>query len=296
MESIINHYYHLVPENLKKRYGGFLFYVEEERYLLVEVLNETELLKIYQILINHHIGNFIIINNIEGNQISKQDDKNYLLFKIRCNENENMTLKETINIHISGSNIWSKVWGERINYYEIQINELAQDKKVVLDSINYYIGLAENAITIANKYEKELNEHDYAIQHYRMYVPVKKGDYFNPNNMLIDISIRDIAEYIKSSFFNNPKDNNDYLEFILSLPLDQKKANFLLARLLYPSYYFDLFDEIILEERDEHDLIPVIKESKEYELFLKELYEKLTIKYQMIYIEWLKKGTKVPHQ
>ena len=39
-----------------------------------------------------------------------------------------------------------------------------------------------------------------AIQHYRMRVPVTKGEYFNPTNMLIDVSVRDIAEYIKARF------------------------------------------------------------------------------------------------
>ena len=295
MESIINYFYNLIPENLKERYGGFLFTVNEDRYLLCQIITSIESVnKIYNLLIQNKIGNFIIINNKNNEMVSTKEGIEYILYKVRCEADETLNFNETINIRIPANNIWSKIWSERIDYYEIQINELAQNKWIIKNSVYYYIGLAENAIAIANKYEKFLNEHDYAIQHYRMNVPVKKGEYFNPNNMLIDISVRDIAEYIKSAFFNNSKETDMYINYILSLPLDEKLANLLFARLLYPSYYFDLFDEIILNEREENEILDIIKDNQKFERFLRELYMKLSIKYKMIYINWLKKGAIAP--
>jgi len=296
MKRIINNYYNLYPDEIKYRYGGVFFVINDISYLLTETTHEPQaILNIYELLFKNHIGNFLLINNLAGNAVSVEANKFYILYKIRCEVDETLMLKETIKISANGTAGWSKLWSERINYYEVQINELAQDKLAILQSINYYIGLAENAIAIAAKMEKELDEKDYAIQHYRMNVPVKKGEYFNPSNMLIDINVRDIAEYIKSSFFNNSRTPEEYINYLLALPLDVKKANLLLARLLYPTYYFDLFDEIVLNEREEKELIPIINEVHRYERFLINLYEKLSTKTPIIYIEWLKKGTKVPH-
>ena len=295
MENIINYFYNLFPETIKNSFGGFLFQVEEKNYLLVEIVSEKEIANVYQLLMQNKIGNYILVNNKDKKVISEYEDKKYLLFYIRCNFNETIMFNETLNINTSGNNIWSKIWGDRIDYYEIQINELGQDKHIVLSSIYYYIGLAENAIAIADKFETQLDQNDYSIQHYRMNVPVLKGDYYNPNNMLVDISIRDIAEYIKSSFFSNMKDQDFYLDYIFSLNLDNKKANLLLARLLYPSYYFDIFDEVILNERDEHDLIEIIKENERFEYFIKRIYFELSKRFQMVNIDWIKKGATAPH-
>jgi len=290
METIIHHFYNLDPENIKERHGGLLFNVNEDRYLLCEIIDDPQkIIDIYNLLMQNKIGNFIIVYNKEQEMVSIQEERKYILFKIRCLQDETLTLNETINIRIPGNSIWSKIWSERIDYYEVQINELAQNKWILLNSVYYYIGLAENAITIANKYESLLSENDYAIQHYRMNVPIKKGYYFNPNNMLIDIAVRDVAEYIKSSFFNKTKEQSVYINYILSLPLDEKLANLLLARLLYPSYYFDIFDDVILSEKKEEQLLDIIQDHQRYEAFLREIYQKLSMKYSMVYINWLKK-------
>jgi len=289
MKNIINYYYNLYPEVIKNRYGGFLFIVNNEKYLLTQVVGQAERIKyIYDLLIRVGIGNYIIVNNQSAEYYSTHNHHEYILFRIRCIAEETMMIKDTINIPAPGKSLWSNMWSERINYYERQINELGQDKKTILQTVNYYIGLAENAITIANNYEKELNTGDYALQHHRMHVPITKGDYFNPNNMLIDIRVRDAAEYVKSSFFNDAKTPDEYLYYLLSLSLDNKKANLLLARLLYPTYYFDLFDEIILGDRDEGELIGIINEVHKYERFLKAVYTQLSQRFHMINIEWLK--------
>ncbi len=38
----------------------------------------------------------------------------------------------------------------QVDYFEYQIRELGKDKKVILDSFSYYIGLGENAISYVN--------------------------------------------------------------------------------------------------------------------------------------------------
>ena len=237
---------------------------------------------------SNNIHNYLVVYNKENTLVSTIDNKNYILFMINCMPNEILKFNEQFFIPISFQMDWSKLWSNRVDYYEIQINELAQEKRLILHSVYYYIGLAENAIYIADKYEKKVKD-ECAIQHYRMRVPVTKGEYFNPTNMLIDVSVRDIAEYIKSSFFLEKRDFSYYVDYIKNLNLTDITANLLLARLLYPTYYFDLFDEIILNDYEENSLIPIINNQKNYEIFLKEVYSELSLKHQIININWLRK-------
>ena len=46
----------------------------------------------------------------------------------------------------------------------------------------------------------------------------------------------------------------------------------LYARLLYPSYYFDLYEKIMNNEVEEDALIDIISLVTEYEIFLKKVY------------------------
>ncbi|MDD4188050.1 MAG: hypothetical protein PHX04_04790 [Bacilli bacterium] len=289
MENIINYYYDFYPKTINKMYGGFYFENSNSSYLLVELkTNQKYILNIYELLMQNGINNYIIVYNKDNNLVTHHNNKEYILFIINCKASDVLRFDEQFFIPVNYNINWSKMWSERIDYYEIQINELAQDKKLVLHSVYYYIGLAENAVYIAGIYEKNVSG-ECSIQHYRMHVPVIKGEYYNPNNMLIDVTIRDIAEYIKSSFFLEKRDNNYYVDYIKTLFLTDLTANLLLARLLYPSYYFDLFDEIILNDYSETELLSIIDRQKDYEIFLKQIYMEMSINYKIININWLKK-------
>lgn len=295
MKSIVNYYYNFFPDTINKKYGGFYFVDKNNMYLLIELLIEPdELLFIYEKLMAYKISNYIIIYNKDNSIITSYNEKKYILFVINCNPNEIIKFNEQIFIQIDREANWSELWSNRIDYYEVQINELELNKNIVLHSVQYYIGLAENAISIANNFEININE-ECSIQHYRMPVPITKGDYFNPGNMIVDISIRDAAEYIKSSFFIEKRDINYYIDYIKNMHLTDLTANLFLARLLYPTYYFDLFDDIILNDRNENDLIDIINFQQSYENLLKDIYDLFMRNFQMININWLRKRTIIQH-
>ena len=62
------------------------------------------------------------------------------------------------------------------------------------------------------------------------------------------------------------------------------------ARLLYPTYYFDVFENIIDDEEDEKNLDKIVSKSHEYELFLKDVYIFLSKSYYMPEITWIIKS------
>jgi len=64
--------------------------------------------------------------------------------------------------------------------------------------------------------------------------------------MIKDIKVRDIAEFFKQQFFyiENPIINvKNYLDY---MNITNDEAILFMARLLYPSYYFDIYDAIYI--------------------------------------------------
>ena len=63
----------------------------------------------------------------------------------------------------------------------------------------------------------------------------------------------------------------------------------LFARIIYPSFYFKLYDEILSKKKEEKELNSIIKRIDEYELYLSNIYLYLRKYYDIPMIEWLKK-------
>ena len=60
-------------------------------------------------------------------------------------------------------------------------------------------------------------------------------------------------------------------------------------RMLYPSFYFDLYEDIMHYNKDEKLLIPAIEHINEYEILLKKLYIFIGNIVTLPEIEWIKK-------
>lgn len=61
----------------------------------------------------------------------------------------------------------------------------------------------------------------------------------------------------------------------------------LYARLLYPSYYFDIYEKVIENLKDESELLDIVSRVDEYELFLKDAYFELSKLYKIEQILWI---------
>ena len=78
-----------------------------------------------------------------------------------------------------------------------------------------------------------------------------------------------VAEYIKNAFFNNNYNIfNELLDYLHHNYLSIMEVKLLVARLLYPSFYFDMYDQIISGRKDEKELNNIISRISEYEYFL----------------------------
>ena len=104
-------------------------------------------------------------------------------------------------------------------------------------------------------------------------------DYFNPCNIKLDVKERDFSNYLKYLFFSN-KYKDIYIDKIIIKNLNNYNFNLILARLIYPDYYFNLLDELIdnnyiFNNNIFDEIKNIILLVDDYELYISNIYRVL---------------------
>lgn len=281
MENILNYYYQLNIIDIKKKDYYYLLTTDEyEQYIFNEIIDSNELKENLDYLNNTNVLYDLLILTKEGNITINYNDKEYALFKVR--NNENLNILSFSNLITTGKLKWGTLWSNRVDYYLEQIAEVVEQKEIKY-AMDYYISLAEIAISYFNTLSEIYNENTltFTLSHHIVTSPVDKYMFYNPSNMCFDLSVRDIAEYIKESFFNDILTNYEILSLIDKINLNESLANYLLVRLIYPSYIFKLYDIFIETKELNKKFYEYIKKSREYETLLSTIYNKLKLKYSI---------------
>ena len=105
--------------------------------------------------------------------------------------------------------------------------------------------------------------------------------------MIFDSLIRDPSEYFKQQFFFENIDIEEPVMNYLNLINNNNDLKLFFIRMLYPSYYFDLYEQIIAGNVEEKKITIVTSKNKEYEKFLSNLYHYLRNQSILPEIEWL---------
>lgn len=281
MENILNYYYQLNIIDIKKKDYYYLLTTDEyEQYIFNEIIDSNELKENLDYLNNTNVLYDLLILTKEGNITINYNDKEYALFKVR--NNENLNILSFSNLITTGKLKWGTLWSNRVDYYLEQIAEVV-DQKEIKYAMDYYISLAEIAISYFNTLSEIYNENTltFTLSHHIVTSPIDKYMFYNPSNMCFDLSVRDIAEYIKESFFNDILTNYEILSLIDKINLNEALANYLLVRLIYPSYIFKLYDIFIETKELNKKFYEYMKKSREYETLLSTIYNKLKLKYSI---------------
>ena len=293
MKNVLYNYYDILVDELNKSDNNYFFYFNNELFLFYLVLNDVNLVEnIYKYIVENNIESFNIILNKEGNLFSDVDKKKYVLLSVKGILKYEVKFDEFKYYPVNSSGInWGTLWSERLDYYEVQIRELGIKYQTVLNSFGMFSGLAENAILYFNMTMEKFGDlkSNVGIVHNRVKYPCYLIDYYNPVNFVIDYSVRDIGEYIKSYIISDDFDFNNVITLINRMYLNDLMFNLLYARLLYPTFYFDVFDKIILEDGKDSDIVFTLDKIDIYLDTLKRLYDRFNNEYQMFRIEWLNK-------
>lgn len=306
MNNYINYYYNIYPDFIHEKNNMFYFEHNNERYyfmifdrpledvnylyeLNIEMIRRGSL--VHELIINKNKHIVTTVNNIP-----------YVLIKVYINENKKNNLSETMFISINNTGIkknktldrsdWITLWSNKIDYFEYQISQVGKEYPIVCECLCYYIGLAENALSYAKNTmnESQMIEHDtLTVAHKRIKATDTLFETYNPLSLVIDYRVRDLGEYIKSNFFNDINVWPEIKECLSHYGLSPYSKRLLYARLLFPTYFFDVYEMIIEGKLKEETILPIINKSKQYEEFLIAFFNYIDHDKNMPKIEWLSK-------
>ena len=295
MKNLLLYNYNIDIDNIKKEQDNiYSFYIDYNKLYLINYKGIKEDVEEINYILSQFVNPYhYIIKNKNGNIFTQDEDSNYILLKIKEPENSEINMIDIINNQIPYNlknlklhrNNWGYLWSEKIDYLEYQVSELSIPHPTIVKSFSYYIGLAENAIEYYNNLN--LNNSKLYLCQKRIEIPNISKKYYNPLSIIIDYRVRDIAEYIKSSFYNEINTLNELNIIINKNILNNEEANLLYARLLYPSYYFDDLNKVLEKNESDDILIKYMEKAEDYELFLKKVYNILDKKYKIIKIDWI---------
>ena len=283
--NFINNYYEFNHNN-----NYYRLYILNEEY---NIYNYNNIYTINKELINNTLMSEIILNK-DKNIITTYHNINYILLKINCNINKNITLEEIdylskVKIVNNNKSNWGLLWSKKIDYLEELISENGNKYPQVVNSFNYFIGLSENAISYYNNIDID-NNMMYYISHKVLRPTDKVDSLYNPLNIIYDYRVRDVAEYIKNSFWtDNHNIYNELNNYLYKNNLSLNEVKLLISRVLFPSFYFDLYEDIFNYNKDEKILNNIISRIDEYEEYLNSIIIYFKRFYPIDEIEWLKK-------
>ena len=286
MQNILGYYYNLHPTNIDTINNNYFFSYNERNYCFE--LYERPLNDIEYLYNNNQILTYL-------------NQKPYVLMEIYINKLAKIRLSEICFINNNSTNIeknnilqrtdWTDLWEAKIDYFESQINEIGKKYPNLCNYANYYIGLAENAIF----YIKDIINTDgiiiECVCHKRIDSKKTYYELYNPINFIYDFRVRDACEYIKSCFFNGYDAYNILKEYFQMNYISYKEALLFYGRLIYPSYFFDLYDDIVNLNLDEKKVEEIVIKSEDYEIFLIKTYMFLLKLYNRYIppVDWLMK-------
>ena len=303
MKNNIMYYYNLRIDNITQNNNNYYFTINNDNYCFTiytrDIKESNEIYKLNKYMLSSNILVHEIIPNKDNYVVTIINNIPYILYKIYINKNKQLNINELTYLSnytyqvdkILTRNNWNVLWSTKIDYFEYQINQMGKKYPILVDTFAYFTGLAENAISYV-KYttlETQMETSDNPVISHRK-INNNIESLYNPLNIILDHKSRNIAEYIKLSFLN--KNTNIYQEldsYFSSNYYSEYGLRLLYARIIYPSFYFDMYEQIIQGLRKESDLLNIVSLLDDYELYLKEMYYYLKKYHNIPEIDWITK-------
>ena len=294
MNNTLKYFYDIRINNIRQ--NGNVFFIEDgiHNYAFQKCNDFVDIIElIYQLnlyLISNNIYIYEIIKNKFDSLTTVIENDSFVLLKIDKNYDKKITLETVLNFQYKiqnniklNANNWRNLWMEKIDYYEYQMSMFGIKYPIIKESMNYYIGMTENAISALH----DVKNDDLYLQHRRITCFSTYYDFYNPLNLIFDTRIRDLCEFYKSNFIYN--DNNIRIGNIIKM-LNYSSNEYLLfyIRMLFPSYYFDTYEKIVFLKDDEKKIKKIINKINDYQILLFELSMYLSDVAVIPNIEWIK--------
>ena len=182
-----------------------------------------------------------------------------------------------------------ELWINKTDLIESKILPSLKIDNYAFEMINaciiYSLGLAETAISYLQDISLDYGDkvEEVTLTHKR-FNEFNSYELLNPFNLIIDSPMRDIADLINIDIVN--KDNIE--QVLNSYNLSQKSASILLARVIYPSFLFDLLEEHYAIKKDiKKELIKYYSSIEERKKKIVFIHNYLTNRYGIRQVNWL---------
>lgn len=300
MNNIIEYYYNIKIDNIKQKENNYILKSKNNIFVLKEIYSINNINSIYTISNNQIINT--IIPNKEHNLFTNINNKLYsllLIKRVSILSIANISNLSNTNINIITElerNNWELLWSERIDFLEEFISQNINKYPLIRESSDYFIGLSENAISYIVNTKREVPKDNYLDKKVISHINLSNSLY-DPFNIIFDHKARDIAEYIKYSFFiNNTNIYKELDEYFKHNPYSKYGIQIIYSRVLYPNFYFNIFDKILENKIQENELNKIINKIDKYPEYLYNIYLYLSKYYDIPLPLWLKKKEETnPH-
>lgn len=300
MKNAIKYYYNLNPIEIHQINKSFKFEINNKKFILepynknIEDLKDIYELQSYLIQIGFPNNKIVLNNNKEV--LTYINGINYILEEVYVDNKQidinDIMLFNNINVYEKKleklkRNNWYELWTNKIDYVEYQISQFGKKYEIIRETSNYFIGMVENCIQLLSMIEKK--QSILTLSHNRTTIKKNKIEYYDPINFIIDNKVRDISEYIKSCILDEIDVITLLDNYVYYSKLNTYEINLLFIRILYPSYYIDMCENIIEGKIKEENLKQITNNIENIEYNIKLIYDRLRKICNIPEIEWLTK-------
>lgn len=271
-----------------KKEGKYFFRSGENVFSLERIINRSEITNINQLLTYYGDEKYFKIKeNIYHNIFTTIQGYDYIL--VQCYALDFNLVAEIIKNrvvvpekHQSIYSNWIQLWTQKLDYYDYQLQHILGLYPIIDESVHYFLGMGETAISYL-KYNYSFKQKPVYLSHRR----ITKETYFHPLNVIVDFKARDISEYFKYLFYSNQYLDFNFLDFFKQFELDYDDFILIYSRLLFPSFYFDQYDEVVNTKGGESVFKEIIKRTLAYEEYLKNIHLIICQIIEIPKVDWL---------
>ena len=273
-----------------KIYSDKYFFVNDEKIYIIRTNKKDKEIDYLAALSNELFLNAIKVNtfiiNNEKKYFTKKDNINIVLLRVNEYENDfninDIIRFQNINSDLENVNIIDK-WSKTIDDLENELVDYNEEYQLIQNSIDYFIGMGENAISLLNNHkDKIVND---SIGHLINYKVFNKCILNNPFNFIKINKMYDIANYIKYKLLTNRIDY-DEIDIIINNNSDIENI-YLFSCMMFPNIYFDLVNNIIKENETEETLNKIISIIKDHRILLINMQNSMKNVKDVKLITWL---------
>ena len=238
-----------------------------------------------ELVLNKFNGYFTPYNNLLYVLIKENSRK----YKIDINDVlyiQNNTYDLLVDNNMIRNN-YIDLWKTKIDFYEKKIIDIRNKNKLIDNTFDFFVGLGENAIVYLTNNNVRISR--FVLSHRRIDEKRNSFDFYNPLNYILDNRARDIADFIKSIFFYESISKEVIFNFLNYINFNREEYILFIARMLYPTYYFDMIDKIIMNNENEKIIKKIIDKTNDYINLIEELFYYINnnLRMNIPIIEWI---------